>query len=141
MIEATTAVTNAQNSDYADEQGVQDAIAALKEAQDNAAKDKGTTAEITDAMTALQDALDAAKSDQQKAIDDAEAVVTSPVSHETEVVNAQKALDDLIASAESGGDVSIPDINDAGQALQDGVDTASDSVILLTKRLTDSDRC
>ena len=124
--EATTAVTNAQNSDYADEQGVQDAIAALKEAQDNAANDKGTTAEITDAMTALQDALDAAKSDQQKAIDDAEAVVTSPVSHETEVVNAQKALDDLIASAESGGDVSIADINDAAQALQDAVDIASE---------------
>lgn len=124
--EATTAVTNAQNSDYADEQGVQDAIAALKEAQDNAAKDTGTTAEITDAMTALQDALDAAKSDQQKAIDDAEAVVTSPVSHETEVVNAQKALDDLIASAESGGDVSIADINDAAQALQEAVDAASE---------------
>ncbi|MBD5832282.1 beta strand repeat-containing protein [Weissella confusa] len=124
--EATTAVTNAQNSDYADEQGVQDAIAALKEAQENAATDKGTTAEITDAMTALQDALDAAKSDQQKAIDDAEAVVTSPVSHETEVVNAQKALDDLISSAESGGDVSIADINDAAQALQDAVDTASE---------------
>ena len=124
--EATTAVTNAQNSDYADEQGVQDAIAALKEAQENAATDKGTTAEITDAMTALQDALDAAKSDQQKAIDDAEAVVTSPVSHETEVVNAQKALDDLISSAESGGDVSIVDINDAAQALQDAVDTASE---------------
>lgn len=124
--EATTAVTNAQNSDYADEQGVQDAIAALKEAQENAATDKGTTAEITDAMTALQDALDAAKSDQQKAIDDAEAVVTSPVSHETEVVNAQKALDDLISSTESGGDVSIADINDAAQALQDAVDTASE---------------
>ncbi|MCT0008385.1 hypothetical protein EFL93_08360 [Weissella confusa] len=124
--EATTAVTNAQNSDYADEQGVQDAIAALKEAQDNDAKDTGTTAEITDAMTALQDALDAAKSDQQKAIDDAEAVVTSPVSHETEVVNAQKALDDLIASAESGGDVSIADINDAAQALQEAVDAASE---------------
>lgn len=77
-------------------------------------------------MTALQDALDAAKSDQQKAIDDAEAVVTSPVSHETEVVNAQKALDDLISSAESGGDVSIADINDAAQALQDAVDTASE---------------
>lgn len=124
--EATTAVTNAQNSDYADEQDVQDAIAALKEAQENAATDKGTTAEITDAMTALQDALDAAKSDQQKAIDDAEAVVTSPVSHETEVVNAQKALDDLISSTESGGDVSIADINDAAQALQDAVDTASE---------------
>ena len=125
--EATSAITTAQNSDYADEKGVQDAIAALKEAQENAASDTGTTADITDAMKALQDAVDAAKSEQQKAIDDAQAVVTSPVSHEADVVDAQKALDDLIASAESGGDVSIADINDAAQALQDAVDEASDA--------------
>ncbi|WP_270322106.1 lectin-like domain-containing protein [Weissella confusa] len=125
--EATSAITTAQNSDYADEKGVQDAIAALKEAQENAASDTGTTADITDAMKALQDAVDAAKSEQQKAIDDAQAVVTSPVSHEADVVDAQKALDDLIASAESGGDVSIADITDAAQALQDAVDAASDA--------------
>ncbi|MCW0926099.1 lectin-like domain-containing protein [Weissella sp. LMG 11983] len=125
--EATSAITTAQNSDYADEKGVQDAIAALKEAQENAANDTGTTADITNAMKSLQDALDAAKSEQQKAIDDAEAVATSPVSHEADVVDAQKALDDLIASAESGGDVSIADINDAAQALQDAVDAASDA--------------
>ncbi|OJF03999.1 hypothetical protein BKY29_03090 [Weissella confusa] len=100
---ASDAIATAQDSDYADEKDVQDAIVALKEAQENAAGDTGMTAKIEEAMTALQDALAAAESEQQKAIADAQAVATSPVSHEADVVDAQKALDDLIASAESGG--------------------------------------
>lgn len=124
---ASDALATDQYSDYADEKDVQDAISALKEAQENAAGDTGTTAQVEEAMTALQDALDAVESAQQEAIADVQAVATSPVSHEADVVDVQKALDDLIASAETGGDVSIAAIDQAAQALQDAVDAASDA--------------
>ncbi|MBC6499341.1 hypothetical protein H7R52_12005 [Weissella confusa] len=124
---ADQAVTAAEATNQADEQSVQDAIQALRDLQDAASQDdeNALTADIEAATKAIADAVEQAAAAQDP-IDDAEAVVTSPVSHETEVVNAQKALDDLIASAESGGDVSIADINDAAQALQEAVDAASE---------------
>ena len=109
---ATDAITAAQNSDLSADQGIQDAIAALKNVMDQA---DALTSDIQDAMKALQDAQIAAVASRDQAADLADQVKgqTAPVSQEPGVQQAVSDLDTLLNDSTA----TAAQINDAIKAL------------------------
>lgn len=90
---------------------MKDAIAALQEAQKNAADDQGTSEAIATATKQLQDAVAQEVADQATERDNA----TAPVSNETAVATAKNALEVVLGDPKSTAD----EIADAVKALTD----------------------